>query len=333
VSLPSLNPKPALSFLEKVAQLDIVGAITFAGIFALFIIPLTLAEGSWAWGDASTIVCLVLCVVLVAAFIIQQAFAILTTKERRIFPVDLLYHRTLVLLFISTAATSTMLFIPVYYIPLYFQFTRGDEPIKAAVRLLPFMSIGVFTTMLSGGIMPWFVLSGVFGTIGGSLMFTIDTSTSAGVVYAYSILIAIGAGGSLQLGYSIAQAVLLDTQQPAAIRFINMSQLGGTTIALTIAGRVFQTYAFKNAKEALDGLGFTDAQVGAAVAGAKGTILSSVTPEVRHAVLEGVVKAITKAYILVIVGAATTLSCSLLMKRERLFQKPAAPVEHAQQKV
>jgi hypothetical protein len=339
VSLPSLNPRPALSFLEKVTQLDILGAVNFAGIFALFIIPLTLAEGSWAWDDASTIICLVLCVVLVVTFITQQAFAILTTKERRIFPVDLLYNRTLVLLFISTAATSTMLFIPVYYIPLYFQFTRGDEPIKAAVRLLPFMSIGVFTTMLSGGLMPktgfympWFALSGVFGTIGGSLMFTIDTSTSAGVVYAYSILIAIGAGGSLQLGYSIAQAVLLDTQQPAAIRFINMSQLGGTTIALTIAGRVFQTYAFKNAKEALAGLGFTDAQVGAAVAGAKGSILGSVTPEVRHAVLEGVVKAIAKAYILVIVGAATTLTCSLFMKREKLFQKPTAPVEYAQRK-
>jgi hypothetical protein len=338
-SLPSLNPKPGFTFLRKLAQLDILGATLFAGIFALFIIPLTLAEGSWAWGDASTIVCFVLCAVLVVVFILQQAFSILTTPEQRIFPVDLLFNRTLVLLFISTSATSTMLFIPVYYIPLYFQFTRGDEPIKAAVRLLPFMSIGVFTTMLSGGLMPrsgfympWFLLSGVFGIIGGSLMYTIDSTTAAGIVYAYSILIAIGAGGSLQLGYSIAQAVLRDTQQPAAIRFINMSQLGGTTIALTVAGRVFQTYSFRNAKHALAGLGFTDGEVGAAISGAKGSLLGTVSPQVRRAVLEGVVTAMTKAYILVIVGACCTLICSLLMKRERLFQKTTPAPAYSEQK-
>lgn len=308
-------------------------------MFAMFIIPLTLAEGSWAWGDASTITCLVLCGVLTAVFIGQQAFCILTTRERRIFPVELLYSRTIVLLFISTAATSTKLFIPVYYIPIYFQFTRGDEPIKAAVRLLPFVLVGVFTTMLSGGIMPrtgfympWYVLSGVMGTTGGALMYTVKNSTSAGAVYGYSILVAIGAGGSLQLGYSIAQATLPASKQSAAIRFINMSQLGGTTIALTIAGRVFQTYAFKNVKHALAGLGFTDAQVGAAVAGAQGTLFDSLTPKVREAVLEGIVKAIGKAYILVIVGGATTLICSFLMKREKLFLDPAAPVKIAEQK-
>jgi hypothetical protein len=305
----------------------------------MFIIPLTLAEGSWAWGDASTITCLVLCGALTAIFIGQQAFSIFTTPERRIFPVDLLYSRTVILLFVSTAATSTNLFIPVYYIPIYFQFTRGDEPIQAAVRLLPFVLVGVFTTMLSGGIMPksgvympWYVLSGVAGTTGGALMYTVKSSTSAGAVYGYSILIAIGAGGSLQLGYSIAQAILPVSKQPAAIRFINISQLGGTTIALTIAGRVFQTYAFKNVKQALAGLGFTDGQVGAAVAGAQGTLFDSLTPKVREAVLEGIVKAIAKAYILVIVGGTTTLICSFFMKREKLFQNTVAPVEIAEQK-
>ena len=304
----------------------------------MFIIPLTLAEGSWAWSDASTITCLVLCGVLTAIFVGQQAYSIFTTPERRIFPVELLYSRTVILLFVCTAATSTMLFIPVYYIPVYFQFTRGDEPIQAAVRLLPFVLVGVFTTMLSGGLMPrfgfympWYVLSGVVGTTGGALMYTVKNSTSAGAVYGYSILIAIGAGGSLQIGYSIAQATLPHSKQSAAIRFINMSQLGGTTIALTIAGRLFQTYAFKNVKQALAGLGFTDAQVRAAVAGAQGTLFDSLTPKVREAVLEGIVKGIANAYILVLVGGATTLICSFFMKREKLFQNSVAQVEITEQ--
>ena len=338
-SLPSIQPKPGVSTIKKILGLDFVGTILLAGIFAMFIIPLTLAEASWAWGDASTITTLVLCGALTAIFIVQQAFSIFTTPERRIFPVEMLFSRTIILMFVSTAATSTMLFVPVYYIPVYFQFTHGDGPIHAAVRLLPFVLVGVFTTMLSGGVMPrtgfympWFVLSGVAGTVGGALMHTVKSSTSAGDVYGYSIPVAIGAGGSLQLGYSIAQAILPVSKHPAAIRFINMSQLGGTTIALTIAGRIFQTYAFKNVKHALAGHGFTDGQVRAAVAGASGTLFDSLTPEVRENVLKGIVNAISKVYILVIVGGAVTLVCSLLMKREKLFQNTDAPAEIAEQK-
>ncbi|KAJ4371960.1 hypothetical protein N0V83_003733 [Neocucurbitaria cava] len=333
-SLPSIHPRPGEKLFKRLGEIDFIGAVLLAGIFATFIIPLTLAEGSWAWGDASTIVCLVLCGVLTVTFVAQQAFSIFTTKARRIFPVQLLHSRTLIILFICTAATSTMLFIPVYYIPIYFQFTRGDEPMEAAVRLLPFILVGVFTTMLSGGLMPvvgyyvpWFVLSGVVGTTGGALMYTVDSTTSAGAIYGYSILVAIGAGGSLQLGYSIAQAILPQSKQSAAVRFINMSQLGGTTIALTIAGRVFQTYAFKNVKHAVNGLGFTDAQVSAVVSGAQGSLFEELSPEVAAAVLEGIVKAIGKSYILVIAGATTTLVCTAFMKRERLFQSNVAVAE------
>ncbi|KAJ4287145.1 hypothetical protein N0V90_012543 [Kalmusia sp. IMI 367209] len=242
-------------------------------------------------------------------------------------------------MFISTAGTSTSLFVPVYYIPLYFQFTHGDDPIQAAVRLLPFVLIAVFTTMVSGGTMPrfgfympWYVLSGVSSVLGAALMYTVKPSTAAGVVYGYSIPIAIGAGGSLQIGYSVAQATVSAAQHSAAIRFINSSQLGGTTIALTIAGRVFQTYAFKNVKHALAGLGFTDSQIGGAIAGAQGDLLDSLSPEIREAVLGGIVKAIAKAYILVIAGGSTTLMCSFFMKREKLFQKTVTSDDIGEQK-
>ncbi|KAG8527712.1 uncharacterized protein KY384_007866 [Bacidia gigantensis] len=329
-SLPSIQPAPGVSTLKKIREVDSLGTFLLAGIFAMFIVPLTLAEGSWAWDDPSTTISLTLCGSLVVIFILQQAFSLTTSPERRIFPVDLLYSRTIVLLFVCTAATSTMLFIPVYYIPIHFQFTRGDEPIKAAVRLLPFVLVGVFTTMTSGGIMPrtgfympWYVLSGVMGTTGGALMYTVKNTTSAGAVYAYSILVAIGAGGSLQLGYSIAQAKLPIHKQPAAIRFINMAQLGGTTIALTIAGRLFQTFALKNVRHALDGLGYTNDQVEAVVAGASGTLFEQLTSQIRGNVLEGIVKAIGNAYVLVIVGGATTLICSAFMKREKVFQSTA----------
>ena len=297
-------------------------------MWASFIIPLTLAEtNGWAWGDATTVACLLMCGVFTAFFILQQSLSLFTAPERRIFPVDLLYNKTVVLLFICTSATSTMLFIPVYYIPIHFQFTRGDGPIKAAIRLLPFVLVGVFTTMTSGAVMPrtgyyvpWYALGGVAGAIGGSVMSTVTATTSAGAIYGYSICIAIGAGSCLQLGYTIAQASLPAAKYPSATRFINMAQLGGTTIALTIAGRLFQSFSFRHVKGVLKGMGFTDQDVAGAIAGASGSLLTSLTPELRERVLEGIVKAITKVYILVIVGAVTTLACSTFMNRERIIR-------------
>lgn len=61
-----------------------------------------------------------------------------------------------------------------------------------------------------------------------------------------------------------------------------MAQLGGTTIALTIAGQVFQSFAFKNVKTTLSGLGFTDQNIHAAIAGVQSDLLANVSLEVRR---------------------------------------------------
>jgi len=64
-------------------------------------------------------------------------------------------------------------------------------------------------------------------------------------------LVAIGAGSELQAAYSVAAAKVKPKYGPAAIGFINIAQLGGTPIALTIAGQVFQSFAFMNVKSAI----------------------------------------------------------------------------------
>jgi len=170
-----------------------------------------------------------------------------------------------------------------------------------------------------GYYMPWYVISGITSVTGGALMYTVDANTKPGTVYGFSILIAIGAGTALQAAYSVAAAKVEPKLVPSAIGFINMAQLGGTTIALTIAGQVFQSFAFKNVKVALSGLGFTDRDVHAAIAGAQSDLLANVSAEVRMQVLDGIVKAVDKVYLLIVDGGALTLVCSVFLKREKLF--------------
>lgn len=93
--------------------------------------------------------------VLLIATIIQQRFLLGTTHDSRLFPPGrLLRSRTQVLLNLEMICTITDLYVPLYYIPNYFQFVHGDSAIKAAIRLLPFVMILISTNMASGFLLP-----------------------------------------------------------------------------------------------------------------------------------------------------------------------------------
>lgn len=192
------------------------------------------SESQWEWDSGRTIATFVACFVISIVFAIQQYFSILTTPEHRLFPIEFLKSRSMILLHIATAASGTALFVPVYYIPLLFQFVKGDNGLDAAVRLLPFVMVDIFFIIAGGVLMmkigyylPFFVWSGVFTIIGAALMYTVTSTTSASAIYGFSVLIAIGAGPTSQAAYSIAPAKVLPHQIPAAIGFINVAQIGG----------------------------------------------------------------------------------------------------------
>ncbi|MCJ1419595.1 hypothetical protein MMC32_005950 [Xylographa parallela] len=152
--LPPLRFMPDLSYSKKLARIDWVGFVLSAGVWISFTMALTFAGGAWPWRDARTIVLFIVFGLLVAAFAIQQYFNIFTTQANRMFALQLLRSRTQILLYFSTSAAVTALFVPVYYIPVYFQFVQNDTALMAAVRLLPFVLITISSNMAAGVILP-----------------------------------------------------------------------------------------------------------------------------------------------------------------------------------
>ena len=141
-------------------------------------------------------------------------------------------------------------FIPVYFIPLFFQFVRGDSPLEAGVRLLPFVCLAVFGAMINGAIMeryglymPWFLAGGLLVVIGGSLLHEIHLDTSTAKVYGYSVITAIGTGFIVQAPFSVAQARVEPELVPEATAFISCGQISGITLSLAIATSIFVNQA------------------------------------------------------------------------------------------
>ncbi|ORX96462.1 putative multidrug resistance protein B [Clohesyomyces aquaticus] len=324
--IPSFDPQPTVSTLTKLKELDWVGAVLTAALYSTFVTALTFGGVTWAWDDGRTIAILVVCGVILLLFIAQQYYAIFTTPERRLFPIQFIASRTMVILHVCTACGSTAMFVVIYYIPLMFQFSRGDNGIESAVRLLPFIIVLSLFIMGSGHVLGLigyyfllYIVGGAFLLVGASPMLTVRAGTQIGAIYGFEVLIAIGAGLIAQIGYSVAPSKVSPQDMAAAIGFINVAQIGGLVIALAISGTVFQNTTLHQLSKLLTPLGFSASQIKDTVAGSQSSLFNNLSSEVRSEAIELIVKSISNIYALVITAGAVCLVGGALLKREKLF--------------
>lgn len=290
-------------------------------------VTLSFCGSTFAWDSAGSIALWVVWGVCLIAYVVQQAFSIFTTDENRIFPVHFLRSRTLVLLYVATGGAGAAQAITLYYTPLFFQFTRGDSALKAAVRLLPLICTYIFFVMAAGASLPlvgrynlYYLVGGCLIVIGGALLFTIDTTTSSGKIYGCEVLIAAGLGLAWQNGYSVASARVSRKDVPKALGFINLAQLGTISIALAISGSLFQNLGFHELKKAFadSGYQFPNDYIRSALAGRISPVFSSADQDIVHVAIVAVAETIRKMFGQAIAAGALVTASSLLMRFEKL---------------
>ena len=325
--LPSVDLAPTLSLKTKLAHIDFVGFVLSAATWVSFTLVLTFAGATWPWDDGRTITLFVVFGVLLVLFVLQQYFLIGTTAENRLLPLHLLRSRTQILLYAATSALVTSMFIPIYYLPLYFQFVSNDSALMAAVRLLPFIAFFVVVSLVSGFLLsrlPWYsllyLISSVFLLVSGGLFYTLSPSTPMANVYGYSIIGAVGAGLACQTGYTVATTKAPEGAADAvnAISLQNVSQIGSTVIALVISGQIFQSVAFRNISAALAGLGFSSDDLHAAVAGTQSAVFDSLQGGARDSAIHAITDAMDTVFTLLIVAGGVVLISAVAMRREKL---------------
>ncbi|KAJ4996041.1 Efflux pump patC [Colletotrichum sp. SAR 10_66] len=333
--LPSPDPQPGASLWQRLREIDWVGAPLMLGAIICFTMGISFGGVMYDWNSGQEIALFVVAGVLFIVFGLQQAYCIGSTKERRLFPVELIvsrkYYRTIILMFCITASGGCAIFVPVYFIPVFFQFTRGDSAIDAAVRLLPFIILAVFVTLLQGGVLshpsgglyfPWFTVGGAIVVAASSLMYVVEPSTSTAWVYGASAMLGAGVGTFTQAGFSIAQASVPEDMAAVASSMMALAQTSGINIALAVGNAVFLNRAEKRLTEILPDT-VPEEQIQLAIAGVGGDFVQTLPPDMQAEILDAIVEALNLPYILVIVAGAVVLVSSLLCKRERLFMKPA----------
>ncbi|KAL8846851.1 MAG: hypothetical protein Q9221_008080 [Calogaya cf. arnoldii] len=139
--LLSFDPYPGVSVGGRLARFDFLGSLLSISAIVCLIIGINFGSVLYEWNSRSIIALFVVSGVLFIVFALKQIFKMFTIEDNRVFPVHLVRRKEPVLLFIAGSSARAAIYIALYYIPLYIQFTRGDSAIRATVRLLPFVFV------------------------------------------------------------------------------------------------------------------------------------------------------------------------------------------------
>jgi hypothetical protein len=152
--------------------------------------------------------------------------------------------------------------------------------------------------MLSGALIvatgrapPWYIAGGIPAIAGRVCLYKVDTSAKIAAIYGFEALVAIGVGLTFQNGYVLASAAVKSERASACISLINLSQIGGSTVALSIAGAIFQNRGFVMLQHALQGFGYPNSELRSLMLGAQSEILQHGTEEVKMNAITAIVEA------------------------------------------
>lgn len=101
----------------------------------------------------------------------------LVTMENRLYPLHFFKQPTLINMQVQVFLSSGIVLAMTYYVPLYFQFVKGDDALEAGVRLLPLIMFMVVGSMFNGFLMPkygsipvWYIGGSTLALLGTALM-------------------------------------------------------------------------------------------------------------------------------------------------------------------
>jgi hypothetical protein len=297
------------------------------GAFVSGTMAISFGGALYDWQSGRIIGLFVCSAVLWILFILQQAYEIFTTPDTQLFPKRFLHDWEMCILFIQAGCSSAFIYIPIYFIPLFFQFVRSNSALLAGVHLLPFIFILIFFVVLNGGMvgkfgyyMPWFLGGGLMAVIGGSLLLTLDINSTNARVYGSSIITAVGAGATVQAPHPVAQAKVTAKYNkalvPSAVAFIVCAQITGLVLSLSITNSIFINEATNKISNILPGI--SRSQVQQAISGADGAFFATLNSDQRTRVLSAIIGSLDKAYILIIAAGALMVILSIFMKRDKL---------------
>lgn len=318
LTLPNIDFAAGLSWIQRLASLDWVAIVVFFAGSTCFTMAISFGGTVYAWNSGAEIAFWVVSGLLLIAMTALTIRPVLVSKMNRLYPGHFVLRPVLVNLQIQLFLVTGVMMGTAYYIPLYFQFARGDSALQAAVRLLPFIAMAVFFCVVSGAMMPkagyympWYTWGSALVLVGSALMYTVDATTSTSRVYGYTVILGVGAGSYLQAGYAVVQMLVSSNDIGNAVGFMSVAQDLGIVFILALAGAVYQNLAVERVRPILSGLSAAD--LSQVIAGTSNHIFQSLDPDLRAEVVDKITNAMSGVWAILTGVGGLSFAMSLFL--------------------
>ncbi|KAE8347844.1 hypothetical protein BDV24DRAFT_157322 [Aspergillus arachidicola] len=314
--VPSVDPQSSKSWAEKCRRIDWIMMTMFLAGSASLVMAIT---------SAARCVLLVVCIVL-------ARYHPGMDKDNRLYPAHFFKRPILVNLQLQMFLVSGIVLAMTYYIPLFFQFIRGDGALDAGIRLLPFIISMVVFAMGNGALMPklpyilpWHLFGSALVVAGTALLYTADLSTSNAKIYGYCILVGAGSGCYALAGFAVVQSLVPLKDISNAVGAMAISQDLGMVIFLAMAGSIYQNLTLQKVTQAMPALSAAD--ITNLVAGTSSRTYQALSGEERDLVTPQITDAMKNVWWFFLVAGILSFVLTLGLGRTRLKGANAAEGE------
>ncbi|KAF2678685.1 MFS general substrate transporter [Lentithecium fluviatile CBS 122367] len=245
-------PTPATP-KEKLLQMDIPGVILICATVVCFTLATKWAGVEKAWSSGTTVGLLVASFVLLLLFSADQWHQ----GDRALLVPSFFKNRALLVGAVFEFFISGCFNLPVFYLPIYFQATRGASAISSGVRLIPVILSLTFAQIFIGGIItktgifnPFLLICPALAAVGSGLLMLLHESSSTGEWIGYQIVLGVGVG-VMAVPLMLAQVVVGPKDVPTATAITIFAQSMGSAVFIPVAQAVFQNTLLKSLKSTL----------------------------------------------------------------------------------
>ncbi|KAH8725917.1 putative MFS transporter [Phaeosphaeriaceae sp. PMI808] len=237
------------SIIDKLKRVDWFGSALFVGATTCFLMPVTWGGVQYAWESWCTIFPLVLGVVAIIAFCVYEKYV----PREPIIRLKLLREYNMAFSLVAGLVNSAIVYGLLYFAPLYFEATKGYNPILTSVALFPStftiapMSIlaGVIITKTGDfRVVTW--VGWITATLGLGVMTLLDVDTSVVKWLFITLTAGIGLGLLFTTLAIINQAATSDENMSFAISLFFFCRCMGQCLGVAISGTIFQNRMRQN---------------------------------------------------------------------------------------
>lgn len=282
LSIPAAERYRSMTWLQRLAQLDILGLLTLTPAVVCLLLAVDWGGQTYAWSNARIIVLFILAGLLGIAFILVQRF---TPNTRTVSP-SIFKTRSIPFATWYAACKLSLFVAMLYYLPLFFQGVQQVDAFESGIHIMPvlvgftiFAIVSGILTSVIGYYTPFMILSSIITPIGLGLLTTLNPNSSSGEWIGYQALFGIGVGIGIQQPLMVIQTVLPLEDIPVGTCVVTLVQTLATTIFVAVAQSIFQNRLVANVESSFPGLRAADLLTSSGVSTVAGKLPAAQRPE------------------------------------------------------